>query len=254
MSDCGGALGDIPEVHQLVTQLPFSAIVTTNYDKLLERAYSRFQGELPKVVTSRERESLGSLLFNGSFFILKAHGDIDDVSSLVLTARDYRDIIHANAAFNALFSALLMTRSLLIVGYSLSDPDFRLLLDCQLSTFGDNIPERYAVMAGVGSVEADVPNGRPTSGCWTIPRDSMPSSRRFFAHLPDVWCPMPGPSLRLLAPDHKHRLEKRATPPPRLREGQRLPNRRRRNRPRCFRPRAVRQLTCRSCFLASGFF
>jgi hypothetical protein len=151
-----GGSGDIPEVHRLITQLPFSAVVTTNYDKLLERAYAQFKGELPKVVTSRDRESLGSLLFSGGFFILKAHGDIDDAASLVLTARDYREIIHANAAFDALFSSLLMTRSLLIVGYSLSDPDFRLLLDRQLSTFGENIPERYAVMAGVGVVEADV--------------------------------------------------------------------------------------------------
>lgn len=151
-----GGAGEIPDVHRLVTQLPFSAIVTTNYDKLLERAYSKFRGELPKVVTSRDRDTLGSLLFSGGFFILKAHGDIDDAASLVLTARDYREIIHANPAFDALFSALLMTRSLLIVGYSLADPDFRLLLDRQLSTFGENIPERYAVMSGVGVVEADV--------------------------------------------------------------------------------------------------
>ena len=33
-----GGSGDIPEIHRFVTQLPFSAIVTTNYDKLLERA------------------------------------------------------------------------------------------------------------------------------------------------------------------------------------------------------------------------
>lgn len=151
-----GGSGDIPETHAIITQLPFSAIVTTNYDKLLERAYTRIRGDLPKVVTARDRESLGSLLFSGGFFILKAHGDIDDAASLVLTARDYREIIHANPAFDALFSALLMTKSILFLGYSLGDPDFRLLLDRQLSAFGENIPERYAVMSDVGPVESDV--------------------------------------------------------------------------------------------------
>lgn len=151
-----GGSGEIPEAHGIITQLPFSAIVTTNYDKLLERAYTRVRGDLPKVVTARDRDSLGSLLFSGGFFILKAHGDIDDAASLVLTARDYREIIHANPAFDALFSALLMTRSILFVGYSLADPDFRLLLDRQLSAFGENIPERYAVMSGMGPVERDV--------------------------------------------------------------------------------------------------
>jgi len=151
-----GGSGAIPEVHHLVVQLPFTAVVTTNYDKLLERAYTQFRGDLPKVVTSRDRESLGSLLFSGAFFILKAHGDIDDAESLVLTAHDYRAIIHSNPAFDAFFSALLMTRSVLFAGYSLGDPDFRLLLDRQLSAFGDNIPERYALMSGVGPVESDV--------------------------------------------------------------------------------------------------
>lgn len=151
-----GGAGALPELHRVITELPFSALVTTNYDKLLERAYTLYRGDLPKVVTGRERKNLGSLLFAGGFFILKAHGDIDDAASLVLTSRDYRDIIHANQAFNALFSALLMTRSILFIGYSLTDPDFRLLLDGQLSAFGENIPERYAVMSGVGSVESDV--------------------------------------------------------------------------------------------------
>jgi hypothetical protein len=151
-----GGSGAVPLNHSIITQLPFSAIVTTNYDKLLERAYTLIRGDLPKVVTARDRESLGSLLFNGGFFILKAHGDIDDAESLVLTSRDYREIIHANPAFDALFSALLMTRSILFVGYSLADPDFRLLMDRQLSAFGENIPERYAVMADVGPVESDV--------------------------------------------------------------------------------------------------
>jgi hypothetical protein len=151
-----GGSGDIPEAHRIITELPFNALVTTNYDKLFERAYDKCRGYLPKVVTSRQRENLGSLLFSGGFFILKAHGDIDDAASLVLTARDYREIIHANPAFDALFSALLMTRSTLFVGYSLSDPDFRLLFDRQLSTFGENVPERYALMAGVGPIESDV--------------------------------------------------------------------------------------------------
>jgi hypothetical protein len=116
-----GGSGELPEAHGIITQLPFSAIITTNYDKLLERAYTRLRGDLPKVVTGRDRESLGSLLFSGGFFILKAHGDIDDAASLVLTSRDYREIIHANPAFDALFSALLMTKSILFVGYSLGD-------------------------------------------------------------------------------------------------------------------------------------
>lgn len=150
-----GGKGQIPEVHKLIAQLPFREVVTTNYDKLLERAYAAHREESPQVVTSAGASNLGSLLFNGDFFILKAHGDIDDAASLVLTAHDYRRVMHSNPAFDAFFSALLLTRSVLFLGYSLGDPDFRLLMERQLAVFGDNVPERYAVMSGVGSVEKE---------------------------------------------------------------------------------------------------
>src|SRR5262245_45746290 len=55
-----------------------------------------------------------------------------------------------------MFSALLLTKAVLFIGYSLNDPDFRLLLDRQLTVFRGNIPDRYALMSGVGRVERDV--------------------------------------------------------------------------------------------------
>ena len=146
---------DIPEPHQAIVQMPFSAIVTTNYDKLLERSFAS-TGSLPKTPTHSDVDALGPLLFDGSFFILKAHGDIDRPDGMVLTTRDYQEIIHANPAFNSIFSAILLTKAILFVGYSLSDPDFRLLLDRQLTIFKGNVPERFALMCGVGKVERDV--------------------------------------------------------------------------------------------------
>jgi len=150
-----GATGEIPEPHKVIVQLPFSGIITTNYDKLLERSYASV-GSTPKTPTHTDTETLGPLLFDQSFFILKAHGDIDRPESMVLTTRDYQEIIHANPAFNSIFSAILLTKAVLFVGYSINDPDFRLLLDRQLTVFRGSIPERYALMSGVGRVEREV--------------------------------------------------------------------------------------------------
>ncbi len=145
----------VPEVHRLAMRLPFAAWVTTNYDKLLERAFAETRGGLPKTLTSRDTEALGRLLFDSAPFILKAHGDLDKPDSLVFTSRDYRDLIHGNAAFSTAFSAILLTHSLLFVGYSLGDPDFNLLMDRQLLTFRGFVPERYAIMGGLGKVEEE---------------------------------------------------------------------------------------------------
>lgn len=151
-----GDTGPLPETFKLLMRIPFAAWVTTNYDKLLERAYSEVQGGFPRVLTHMDTEPLGRLLFDSGKFVLKAHGDIDRHGTVVLTSRDYAEIIHANPSFNAVFSSLLLTRALLFVGYSLSDPDFRLLMDRQFTAFKGFVPDRFALMGGMGQVEQDV--------------------------------------------------------------------------------------------------
>jgi hypothetical protein len=148
--------GQVPEPHKVIVDLPFSAVVTTNFDKLLEQSYIRVKKSWPSCPTHTEAEALGTLLYNNNFFVLKAHGDIDSPRSLILTAPDYQEIIHSNPAFNAVFSAIMLTKSLFFVGYSQNDPDFRLLLDWQFATFKGTVPERYALMTGVSSIERDV--------------------------------------------------------------------------------------------------
>jgi hypothetical protein len=151
-----GDTAKLPATHQELMHLPFSAWVTTNYDKLLERAYSEIKGGFPKTLTHRDTDTLGRLLFDSGPFILKAHGDIDRPETVVLTSRDYSEIIHANPAFNEVFTGLLLTKALFFVGYSLSDPDFRLLMDRQLTHFRGFVPERFALMTDMGPVERDV--------------------------------------------------------------------------------------------------
>ena len=148
-----GAEGVIPEPHRVLVRLPFAGIVTTNYDKLLERSFAQSS---PKTPTHADLAALGPLLFDGAFFILKAHGDIDRPDTIVLTANDYQRLIHRNTAFSDIFSAILLTKAVLFVGYSLNDPDFRLLLDRQLTVFDRHVPDRYALMAGVGKIEREL--------------------------------------------------------------------------------------------------
>jgi hypothetical protein len=53
-------------------------------------------------------------------------------------------------------AALLLTHAVVFVGYSLSDPNFRLLIESQLAVFGAQAPPRYAVMEAVGAQEAQI--------------------------------------------------------------------------------------------------
>ena len=145
------------ELHRAIVETPYACIVTTNFDTLLEDAYARHSGRgLPRTPTGTELANQGTLLLDGAFFILKAHGTLQHDESMVFTADDYRRITYDNPAFQSFLSALLLSHAVLFVGYSLNDPNFRLLLDSQLTTFDGEVPSRYAVMAGVGPVESDL--------------------------------------------------------------------------------------------------
>lgn len=149
--------GDIPDVHQAIVRTPYACIVTTNFDSLLEDAYARWGSRgVPKAPTGAELAQLGTLLFDDAFFILKAHGDLDDESSIIFTSEDYRRIIHSNPAFQAMLTGILLRHAVLFVGYSLSDPNFRLLLDSQLTIFNEQVPPRYALMESVGEAEREI--------------------------------------------------------------------------------------------------
>ncbi|MHC4094297.1 MAG: SIR2 family protein, partial [Planctomycetota bacterium] len=153
-----------------MARIPFAGVVTTNYDKLLERAWRMEQSGEPKVLTHLDAPALGKLLLGGDYFVLKAHGDIDRPKSIVLTAKDYQEVIHSNSAFESVFSAILLTRVILFVGYSLNDPDFGLLLERPLRRFEGLVPPRYALMTDIGPIEADVLYR--TSGVQVIPYDN----------------------------------------------------------------------------------
>jgi hypothetical protein len=210
-----GDQAQIPKTHKVLMHLPFSAWVTTNYDKLLERAFTEVLGGSPKTLTHKDTEVLGRLLFDGGQFILKAHGDIDRPETVVLTSRDYSEIIHSNPAFNEAFSGLMLTKALFFVGYSLSDPDFRLLLDRQLTHFKGFVPERFALMMDVGPVERDVLWRTARIRVLSYEKDQHGQVLEFLEALKAVVHPAPAPAAPAAQPAQV-RSSNVAVPPRRL--------------------------------------
>jgi hypothetical protein len=111
-------------VHDLVVELDFPLIYTTNYDNNLEVAFRLKDRPYVKVANARDIAST----VEGTPQIVKFHGDFEDDESLVLAETDYFDRLAFESPLDIKFRADALGRTLLFIGYSLSDLNIRLLL------------------------------------------------------------------------------------------------------------------------------
>lgn len=107
--------------HALLASLPVDEFVTMNYDKLIETAASdvgRPMAVLPyEAVQDAQR------------WILKLHGSVDHPDDIVLTREDYLRYSDRRAALAGIVQALLITRHMVFLGFSLQDDNFHRIVD-----------------------------------------------------------------------------------------------------------------------------
>lgn len=133
--------------HKIIAKTDYRAAITTNYDKLIETAITFERNEPPAVYSWNSLQSLASALFEGQFFVLKLHGDIDNPESIILTSQDYDQVMFRAPFMRTFLQSIFLNFTLLFVGYSLSDPDFQLMLKEVNLIFSSGTPPHYALLA-----------------------------------------------------------------------------------------------------------
>jgi hypothetical protein len=98
-----------------------TSVVTTNYDQLLEDALEEipFVSNYPGKPISRKA---------GAVQIFHIHGSVESPSSLVATTNDYYKFINEEGYFSQKTLTLMHESSVVILGYSLSDPNLKAIL------------------------------------------------------------------------------------------------------------------------------
>lgn len=110
--------------HLLISAMQASGtVITTNYDRLIEIAY----GSLAQSYTVVATDSDLSFWDEHSARVIKLRGDIDRFD-LVVTQSDYDTYSLKNPLLCEGLRQLFLTKSLVFLGYSLSDPDIHALL------------------------------------------------------------------------------------------------------------------------------
>ncbi len=137
------------EVHRALVRVGPTCFVTTNYDQLIERAIEEYRpNERPRVVTNRQTPDITDIMAaHARNFVFKYHGDVMDTESIVLSREQYRKMSGEFRAVVEAMKSILSTRPVVILGFSMKDPDFMAIQDLLISVFSGHAGEHYAILA-----------------------------------------------------------------------------------------------------------
>jgi len=143
--------------HQLIVELDFPIIYTTNYDNNLEVAFRLHDRAYVKVANARDIAKIAE----GKTQIVKFHGDFEDDQSLVIAETDYFDRLAFDSPLDIKFRADALGRTILFIGYSMSDLNIRLLLHglwqtWRKSGYDRSRPQSYVFMPKPNAVQEAV--------------------------------------------------------------------------------------------------
>ena len=111
-------------INEMIVGLEPEHIITTNYDHLIENVKN------PSISDYAVIKSDNDLLAEktGRKYIIKMHGDIDDIQNIVLKEDDYLNYSKSHELIEMYIKSLLIDKTFLFVGYSLSDNNLKLIL------------------------------------------------------------------------------------------------------------------------------
>jgi WD40 repeat protein len=136
----------ISPAHRLLQGIPFAAVVTSNYDRLLEHTFSEYAQQ--GLFTTRDAEPLLDALSQKRPFILKLYGTIERLDSLIFAPVEYREALSSNISFSRFMDGIFASHTFFFTGLSIEAiQDF-------LSGFvfhGGNTQKHFALVAVSGS-------------------------------------------------------------------------------------------------------
>ena len=128
------------ELHRKFMSLPWTDVLTTNYDTLLERAADSIVDRNYERVVSKDK-----LVLSHSPRIIKLHGSFPSNPPYVISGEDYRRYPTDNAIFVNTVQQALIENTLCLFGFSGDDPNFIKWIGWIRDNLGENMPRIYLI-------------------------------------------------------------------------------------------------------------
>ena len=121
-------------IHERLFKLHPPLILTTNYDTLLEDAYSQAFGGRIEVYTFKDAPQVEWFLKSQGQsierpLIFKIHGCVTRPAETVIAKMDYRGLRYRHPGYRIVLSAIFVTKVVLMLGFSFSDPEILVLTE-----------------------------------------------------------------------------------------------------------------------------
>lgn len=98
-------------------------IITTNYDKLIENCKNMQKDNYEVII--HDKDLLNAIK---NRYIIKMHGDIDNLETIVLKEADYLEYTQKHVLIEMFIKSLLTDHTILFLGYSLNDYNVKLII------------------------------------------------------------------------------------------------------------------------------
>ena len=182
---------DVPEkvvgasaVYQALVDLACPVIYTTNFDSFLERAHSARRRDYKRIVSVKDMVDLEDDVVQ----IVKLHGDLTVPSRMVFTETSYFERLSFESPLDIKLRADVLGKSLLFIGYSLSDINIRYLLfrlqrQWELEPKQSSRPRSYVFLTRPNPVQAEVLQSR---GVHALVADSVDATVALVEFLRDL--------------------------------------------------------------------
>jgi SLOG family protein/SIR2-like protein len=129
--------------HHLIASLPVHTIWTTNYDDLLEVAFSTAN---KRVDVKRRQEDFSVTRRRTDVTIYKMHGDKSNPAEAILTKEDYETYDTTRELFTIALKSDLAKKTFLFLGFSFADPNVMYILGRVKQLLETNSRKHYCVL------------------------------------------------------------------------------------------------------------
>ncbi len=119
-------------LHRAILNLKQRVILTTNFDKLIDIAWSEVANggtHFPTTITKIDSKIFRILKEHEENYLLKIHGTVDDPDSLIFSRSEYIRMAFGNRDYSNFIDSLLLNYTFLFVGFSMDDPAITSLME-----------------------------------------------------------------------------------------------------------------------------